>query len=65
MSSTSSTAGWDRPCSTTGGCTGTTVYDGKVAFRPAIVNRRTGSDDVDLYRSDHPPSSKRNWPQSG
>ena len=27
---------------------GTTVYDGKVAFRPAIVNWRTGSDDVDL-----------------
>jgi glutamate/tyrosine decarboxylase-like PLP-dependent enzyme len=27
---------------------GTTVYAGKVAFRPAIVNWRTGPDDVDL-----------------
>jgi glutamate/tyrosine decarboxylase-like PLP-dependent enzyme len=27
---------------------GTTVYDGRVAFRPAIVNWRTGPDDVDL-----------------
>jgi glutamate/tyrosine decarboxylase-like PLP-dependent enzyme len=27
---------------------GTTVYDGKVAFRPAIVNWRTGPADVDL-----------------
>jgi hypothetical protein len=27
---------------------GTTVYAGKVAFRPAIVNWRTRSDDVDL-----------------
>jgi glutamate/tyrosine decarboxylase-like PLP-dependent enzyme len=27
---------------------GTTVYDGKVAFRPAIVNWRTEEDDVDL-----------------
>jgi glutamate/tyrosine decarboxylase-like PLP-dependent enzyme len=27
---------------------GTTVYDGKVAFRPAIVNWRTGEDDTDL-----------------
>jgi len=27
---------------------GTTVYDGKVAFRPAIVNWRTGTADVDL-----------------
>jgi glutamate/tyrosine decarboxylase-like PLP-dependent enzyme len=27
---------------------GTTVYEGKVAFRPAIVNWRTGPDDVDL-----------------
>ena len=27
---------------------GTTEYAGKVAFRPAIVNWRTGEDDVDL-----------------
>jgi glutamate/tyrosine decarboxylase-like PLP-dependent enzyme len=27
---------------------GTTVYEGKVAFRPAIVNWRTGPEDVDL-----------------
>jgi hypothetical protein len=27
---------------------GTTAYDGKVAFRPAIVNWRTGPADVDL-----------------
>ena len=27
---------------------GTTVYAGKVAFRPAIVNWRTRSEDVDL-----------------
>jgi glutamate/tyrosine decarboxylase-like PLP-dependent enzyme len=27
---------------------GTTEYAGKVAFRPAIVNWRTGDDDVDL-----------------
>jgi glutamate/tyrosine decarboxylase-like PLP-dependent enzyme len=27
---------------------GTTVHDGKVAFRPAIVNWRTGPADVDL-----------------
>ena len=27
---------------------GTTVYDGKVAFRPAIVNWRTEEADVDL-----------------
>jgi glutamate/tyrosine decarboxylase-like PLP-dependent enzyme len=27
---------------------GTTLYDGKVAFRPAIVNWRTRSEDVDL-----------------
>ena len=27
---------------------GTTVYRGKVAFRPAIVNWRTGPADVDL-----------------
>jgi glutamate/tyrosine decarboxylase-like PLP-dependent enzyme len=27
---------------------GTTVYDGTVAFRPAIVNWRTGPADVDL-----------------
>jgi glutamate/tyrosine decarboxylase-like PLP-dependent enzyme len=27
---------------------GTTVYDGKVAFRPAIVNWRTGPADVDV-----------------
>ena len=27
---------------------GTTVYDGKVAFRPAIVNWRTRNEDVDL-----------------
>jgi glutamate/tyrosine decarboxylase-like PLP-dependent enzyme len=27
---------------------GTTVYDGKVAFRPAIVNWRTRPEDVDL-----------------
>ena len=27
---------------------GTTVYDGKVAFRPAIVNWRTRAEDVDL-----------------
>jgi glutamate/tyrosine decarboxylase-like PLP-dependent enzyme len=27
---------------------GTTVYGGKVAFRPAIVNWRTGPEDVDL-----------------
>src|SRR6185312_11884215 len=27
---------------------GTTVYAGRVAFRPAIVNWRTGPDDVDL-----------------
>jgi glutamate/tyrosine decarboxylase-like PLP-dependent enzyme len=27
---------------------GTTRYDGKVAFRPAIVNWRTGERDVDL-----------------
>ena len=27
---------------------GTTTYDGRVAFRPAIVNWRTGEDDVDL-----------------
>lgn len=27
---------------------GTTVYDGKVAFRPAIVNWRTTVKDVDL-----------------
>jgi glutamate/tyrosine decarboxylase-like PLP-dependent enzyme len=27
---------------------GTTVYDGKVAFRPAIVNWRTREHDVDL-----------------
>jgi len=27
---------------------GTTVYEGRVAFRPAIVNWRTGEDDVDL-----------------
>ena len=27
---------------------GTTTYDGKVAFRPAIVNWRTREEDVDL-----------------
>lgn len=27
---------------------GTTVYEGRVAFRPAIVNWRTGQEDVDL-----------------
>jgi hypothetical protein len=27
---------------------GTTRYDGRVAFRPAIVNWRTGPDDIDL-----------------
>jgi hypothetical protein len=27
---------------------GTTTYDGRVAFRPAIVNWRTDEDDVDL-----------------
>jgi glutamate/tyrosine decarboxylase-like PLP-dependent enzyme len=27
---------------------GTTVHDGKVAFRPAIVNWRTRAEDVDL-----------------
>ena len=27
---------------------GTTVYAGKVAFRPAIVNWRTGPADVDV-----------------
>jgi hypothetical protein len=27
---------------------GTTVYEGKVAFRPAIVNWRTREEDVDL-----------------
>jgi hypothetical protein len=27
---------------------GTTIYDGKVAFRPAIVNWRTREEDVDL-----------------
>jgi hypothetical protein len=27
---------------------GTTVYDGNVAFRPAIVNWRTRPEDVDL-----------------
>jgi glutamate/tyrosine decarboxylase-like PLP-dependent enzyme len=27
---------------------GTTIYDGRVAFRPAIVNWRTDEDDVDL-----------------
>jgi glutamate/tyrosine decarboxylase-like PLP-dependent enzyme len=27
---------------------GTTVYDGKVVFRPAIVNWRSGEADVDL-----------------
>ncbi|HZA60233.1 MAG TPA: aspartate aminotransferase family protein, partial [Actinomycetota bacterium] len=27
---------------------GTTSYDGKVAFRPAIVNWRTRQEDVDL-----------------
>jgi hypothetical protein len=27
---------------------GTTTYEGKVAFRPAIVNWRTGEADVDL-----------------
>jgi glutamate/tyrosine decarboxylase-like PLP-dependent enzyme len=27
---------------------GTTTYDGRIAFRPAIVNWRTGEDDVDL-----------------
>lgn len=30
---------------------GTTVYDGKVAFRPAIVNWRTREEDVDLIVS--------------
>ena len=30
---------------------GTTVYGGKVAFRPAIVNWRTGPEDVDLIVS--------------
>jgi hypothetical protein len=30
---------------------GTTVYGGKVAFRPAIVNWRTREDDVDLIVS--------------
>lgn len=30
---------------------GTTVYDGKVAFRPAIVNWRTRPEDVDLIVS--------------
>jgi hypothetical protein len=27
---------------------GTTVYEGRVAFRPAIVNWRTGEPDVEL-----------------
>jgi hypothetical protein len=27
---------------------GTTVYDGKVAFRPAIVNWQTAQADVDM-----------------
>ena len=30
---------------------GTTVCDGKIAFRPAIVNWRTREDDVDLIVS--------------
>ena len=47
--STRSTARSARRSSPTGGCSsGTTVYDGRVALRPAIVNWQTTEADVDL-----------------
>ena len=47
---TSSTAGSAPRCSTDGRVfAGTTVYDGRVALRPAIVNWRTTEADIDLF----------------